>query len=198
MDTLDVSPFINGQWRTSWTSWQNVGPGTGQVAAVCTRTDRMQIDEAVAVARALYEQTRLASLRDRTAWAERVAARLEKHAEQLATAPSFEHGKPLRKAWAEVSHGALDMWRVAEWARALEGRIIPVDDPAMRVFAVRQPRGVWVALAPWNFPVNIPIEYLGPGIATGSPILWKPASSTSGVAGSVTFRRLVPPLNILG
>jgi acyl-CoA reductase-like NAD-dependent aldehyde dehydrogenase len=195
-DTLVVAPFINGQWRTGGTSWQNVGPGTGQVAAVCTRTDQMQIDEAVAVARALYEQTRLAPLRDRTAWAERVAARLEQHSEQLATALSSEHGKPLREARAEVSYGALGFWRAAEWARALEGRIIPVDDPAMRVFAVRQPKGVWAALTPWNFPVNIPIEYLGPAIVTGSPILWKPAPSTSGVAGalmSVILEADLPP-----
>lgn len=185
MDALIVSPCIAGRWRPGGPSWQNVGPGTGNVAAICSRTNDQQVDEAIAVARRCFEKTRLASLAERTSWAERVAGALERRAEDVSRALSSEHGKPLREARAEVLYGILGFRRAAEWARALEGRIIPVDDPAMRVFAVHQPRGVWAALTPWNFPVNIPIEYLGPAIVTGSPIVWKPAPSTSGVAGSV-------------
>ncbi len=178
-------PYIAGGWRDGGSMWQNTGPATGRVEATCHRATRRDIDDAVAAAREVYASTRFASVRERTGWAERAASSLERRAEEVAKALSTEHGKPLREARGEVAYGVLGFARAAEWARALEGRVIPVDDPSMRVFTMRQPIGVWAALTPWNFPVNIPIEYLGPAIATGSPILWKPAPSTTGVAAAV-------------
>jgi acyl-CoA reductase-like NAD-dependent aldehyde dehydrogenase len=47
------------------------------------------------------------------------------------------------------------------------------------VMTIRQPRGVYAVVTPWNFPVNIPVEYLAPGIATGNTIAWVPAPTTS-------------------
>src|SRR5690606_13992329 len=32
---------------------------------------------------------------------------------------------------------------------------------------------------PWNFPINIPVEYIAPGLAAGNSIVWVPAPSTS-------------------
>jgi acyl-CoA reductase-like NAD-dependent aldehyde dehydrogenase len=37
-------------------------------------------------------------------------------------------------------------------------------------------------VTPWNFPFNIPIEYLGPAVATGSPVVWKPAPTCARIA----------------
>jgi succinate-semialdehyde dehydrogenase/glutarate-semialdehyde dehydrogenase len=38
---------------------------------------------------------------------------------------------------------------------------------------------VWAAITPWNFPVTIPLEYLGPGLATGNAVIVKPPEFTS-------------------
>jgi succinate-semialdehyde dehydrogenase/glutarate-semialdehyde dehydrogenase len=46
----------------------------------------------------------------------------------------------------------------------------------------RQPRGVTVAITPWNFPINIPVEYVGPALASGNAVILKPAPSTAGIA----------------
>jgi succinate-semialdehyde dehydrogenase/glutarate-semialdehyde dehydrogenase len=50
---------------------------------------------------------------------------------------------------------------------------------------VRKPRGVFAAITPFNFPANIPVEYLGPLIATGNAVVWKPAPTTSAVASVI-------------
>jgi acyl-CoA reductase-like NAD-dependent aldehyde dehydrogenase len=50
------------------------------------------------------------------------------------------------------------------------------------VFTFRQPRGVYAVITPWNFPLNIPIEYLGPGLAAGNAVVWVPAPTTSVIA----------------
>ena len=47
------------------------------------------------------------------------------------------------------------------------------------MFTVRHPVGVWVAITPWNFPVMIPMEYVGPGLATGNAVIVKPPEFTS-------------------
>lgn len=47
---------------------------------------------------------------------------------------------------------------------------------------MRKPHGVVGIVTPWNFPLSIPAEYLGPGIAAGNALVWVPAPTTSAVA----------------
>ena len=37
-------------------------------------------------------------------------------------------------------------------------------------------------ITPWNFPMNIPVEYVGPALASGNAVILKPAPSTAGIA----------------
>jgi len=47
------------------------------------------------------------------------------------------------------------------------------------MFTFLRPVGVWAAITPWNFPVTIPLEYVGPGLATGNAVIVKPPEFTS-------------------
>jgi succinate-semialdehyde dehydrogenase/glutarate-semialdehyde dehydrogenase len=47
------------------------------------------------------------------------------------------------------------------------------------MFTFHRPVGVWAAITPWNFPVTIPLEYVGPGLATGNSVIVKPPEFTS-------------------
>jgi succinate-semialdehyde dehydrogenase/glutarate-semialdehyde dehydrogenase len=67
----------------------------------------------------------------------------------------------------------------AELLKQLGGQTLPVEDPTKLAMTIRQPRGVYAVITPWNFPVNIPVEYLAPGLATGNTIVWVPAPTTS-------------------
>ena len=73
----------------------------------------------------------------------------------------------------------------ADLVRYLEGTTIPTADPNKRVMSFYQPRGVYAVITPWNFPLNIPVEYLAPGIAAGNAIVWAPAPTTSLVAAAL-------------
>jgi acyl-CoA reductase-like NAD-dependent aldehyde dehydrogenase len=99
-------------------------------------------------------------------------ARKEDIAEDLA----HELGKPYRtEALAEVETAA-EMFRdAAECAKRLTSEYIPSADQNKRVVTIRQPRGVYGILTPWNFPVAIPSEYLSAGLATGNSMVWKPS-----------------------
>ncbi|MGX6450159.1 aldehyde dehydrogenase family protein, partial [Patulibacter sp. S7RM1-6] len=93
-----------------------------------------------------------------------------------------EHGKPLAEAAGEVAAAVRGLRLAAEEAERLGGEVVPVAHPHKHVQTIRQPLGPWALLTPWNFPLNIPIEYLGPALATASPVVWKPAPSTSRIA----------------
>jgi succinate-semialdehyde dehydrogenase/glutarate-semialdehyde dehydrogenase len=87
-----------------------------------------------------------------------------------------------RNPGGEVTSAAAGFRLAAAEARRLTGETVPVADPAKRVLTFRRPTGVWAVITPWNFPFNIPIEYLGPALATGNAVVWKPAPSTSRIA----------------
>ena len=46
------------------------------------------------------------------------------------------------------------------------------------MFTYRAPVGVWAAITPWNFPLMIMCEFLGPALATGNAIVCKPPDTT--------------------
>jgi acyl-CoA reductase-like NAD-dependent aldehyde dehydrogenase len=157
-------------------------PASGELLAHVERGGPDVVDAAVASARETFASTRWAGLRERVSWCESTAALIEERAEALAAELAEEQGKPLHEATAEVAAGARGFRLAAEAARGLAGYSPPVEDAAKRVVVIRQPRGVWAVLTPWNFPFNIPIEYLGPAVATGSPAIWKPAPTCSRIA----------------
>jgi succinate-semialdehyde dehydrogenase/glutarate-semialdehyde dehydrogenase len=71
------------------------------------------------------------------------------------------------------------MWRdAAAIIKRLEGEVLPSSDPSRRILTIRQPRGVYAVVSPWNFPATIPTEYLCAGLAAGNAIVWKPALAT--------------------
>jgi alpha-ketoglutaric semialdehyde dehydrogenase len=62
-------------------------------------------------------------------------------------------------------------------ALRLNGETMPTGDDSM-VFTVREPVGVVAAITPWNFPLNIPSRKLGPALAAGNGIVFKPSEVT--------------------
>jgi len=106
---------------------------------------------------------------------ERLRARADAVADDLVT----EHGKTRTEAGAEVAEAIAAFTMNAETARRLEGSLPETSDPRKRVLVQRIPIGVVGVITPWNFPVNIPVEYLGPALAMGNAVVWKPAESTA-------------------
>ncbi|MFO7531738.1 MAG: aldehyde dehydrogenase family protein [Candidatus Limnocylindrales bacterium] len=90
-----------------------------------------------------------------------------------------EQGKPYHSDALIEVEVAVEMWRdAAEIIKRLEGEVLPSSDPDRRILTIRQPRGVYAVLSPWNFPATIPTEYLCAGLAAGNAIVWKPAMYT--------------------
>lgn len=179
-DTL--TSFVAGAWSAPAGAFDLRSPATGEPIARVARATAADVDRAVEAAAAAARRRRLTPLADRVAWCTATARLIEERAGALAAELADEHGKTRREAADEVAAGARGFRLAAAEAERLDGWVPPVADPSKRVQVIRQPIGAWALLTPWNFPFNIPIEYLAPAIATASPFVWKPAPTTSRIA----------------
>lgn len=177
--------FIGGQWVESGSgrTFPAFNPATGDIIAHLAEGDREDADRAIGAANRARDTMRRMSTWDRSRLCRRIADVMEAHRDELAHWLSLDQGKPLHgEARAEVAAAITGFQEAAEQVKWLESQVIPVEDPAKRVLTFRQARGVYAVITPWNFPLNIPIEYLGPGLATGNAIVWAPAPTTSVIA----------------
>ena len=181
-----LGSFVAGKWLTEGETYPLRSPSTGEELATVACATQEDIDGAVAAARAAFEETRWSPIAERAALCHRCADLIEERAGSLARALAEEHGKPLAEAASEVATGASGFRLAAEEIKRLDGFSPLTEDPNKRVLVIRQTLGVWALVTPWNFPFNIPIEYLGPALATGSPFVWKPAPSTARIAVLLT------------
>ncbi len=174
--------FIDGKWVESLraTTFEARNPANGQAIATLAEGTGEDADRAVAAARKAQKDFARWSVWQRARLCRDIADVLEVRKGALARALSEDQGKPYHsEALFEVSKAADGFRDAAEHVKWLEGATIPVEDPNKRVFSIRQPRGVYAVVTPWNFPINIPVEYLAPGLAAGNTIVWVPAPTTS-------------------
>lgn len=177
--------YIDGKWVASESGayFAAENPATLEVIAHVPEGTREDARRAVAAAGNHATEIAGMSIWERSRLCRRIADVMEQHGTELARILSQDQGKPL---YAEAEHevkSAIEGFREAsEQIKWLEGSTIPVENVNKRVFTFRQPRGVYAVITPWNFPLNIPVEYLAPGLAAGNAIVWVPAPTTSVIA----------------
>ncbi|CAN5124748.1 aldehyde dehydrogenase family protein [soil metagenome] len=99
----------------------------------------------------------------------------------LARAPSLgadmtrEEGKTLASAIMEWKRAATNLRLYAGEAVRMRGETYPATEGL--VYSVRQPLGVITVITPWNFPVSLPSRKIGPALATGNAVLYKPSEA---------------------
>ncbi|MGH8959464.1 MAG: aldehyde dehydrogenase family protein [Acidimicrobiia bacterium] len=154
-------------------------PATGEVIAEAGQGTRKDVDRAVKAAWEAHRRLAVMTPFERAAMAHRVADLLFERREEIARSISMEQGKPLAASAMPEVDVAAEMFRdAAEGIRRMETAVIPSSDKAKRIMTIRQPRGVYGILTPWNYPVAIPSEYLSAGLATGNAMVWKPSEWT--------------------
>ena len=176
--------LVGGRWSDAEDGETAIvmSPATGDPAAEVAAAGPGDVERTVELAHEAFERHRWRTPFERATELERVADVIERRRDELADDLVIEHGKPRAEAYGEVGSAASGFRLAAAEARRLTGETIPVEDPRKRVMTFRQPRGVVVAITPWNFPMNIPVEYVGPALASGNAVILKPAPTTAGIA----------------
>jgi len=99
-------------------------------------------------------------------------------AEDLATVMTAEMGKPLAEARGEVAYGAEFLRWFSEEVTRLEGGYGTTPDGRTRMITMRRPVGPCLLITPWNFPLAMGTRKIGPALAAGCTVVFKPAPQT--------------------
>jgi len=107
------------------------------------------------------------------------AARLvRERAERIAAELVSEEGKTLREAGGEVARSAATLEYHAGQALRAQGEVLAPIRPGALSVARRRPVGPVVVISPFNFPLLVPAWKIGPALAHGNTVVWKPSSLT--------------------
>ena len=152
-----------------------------EVAAVAVPGPE-QVERAIAAAAGVAKEFRQTPAHVRAAALEHVSRALAEREEEIAETITAENGKPLKWAEIEVRRAVSVFKFAAEEARRFDGDLQRLDTDANgagRMALVRRvPRGPVLAVAPFNFPLNLVAHKVAPALAVGAPVIVKPASAT--------------------
>lgn len=177
----DLKLFIDGEWTEGTGSevYELHSPVTGEHLANVPMASNTDIDRAVAAARRATDEMRHWTAFERAELCLRIYELWQDKIDDVARTLTLEQGKPYRAESVDDIAESGDYFQIAaEDAKRLSGELIPTTARTRRMFTVRRPVGVWAAITPWNFPVMIPMEYVGPGLATGNSVIVKPPEFT--------------------
>jgi acyl-CoA reductase-like NAD-dependent aldehyde dehydrogenase len=131
------------------------------------------------------------SFRDRDQWLKpherievlcRLASLMEPLRGKFSRLIAQEGGKPLADANVEVIRAIDGVRNAAEELRNFAGREIPMGLTAASTgrwaFTTKEPIGVVAAISAFNHPLNLIVHQVVPAIATGCPVIVKPAPAT--------------------
>ncbi|HUV47934.1 MAG TPA: aldehyde dehydrogenase family protein, partial [Actinomycetes bacterium] len=181
MPTHDAQLFLAGHYVDGDTDEVITvhSPVTGEHLVDLPVPSEAQVDTAVEAARAAFDQYRHWSAQERADLCHRVADLIEANSDELAHLTTLEQGKPLHAEAHDDVEDTASLFRVsAEDSLRLYGETIPSSERNKRMFTWRAPIGVWAGITPWNFPLMIAAEFIGPALATGNAIVAKPPSIT--------------------
>jgi len=158
-------------------------PFDRSLIATATAADSKAVEKALDTASRLF--------RDRDAWLQpcerieildKTAAIMTERADELAVEAAREGGKPLIDSRVEVARAIDGVKNCIEVLRTEGGKEIPMNlNPASAgrvAFTRKQPMGVVVAVSAFNHPLNLIVHQVGPAVATGCPVIVKPAEDT--------------------
>lgn len=169
--------YIDGEWtKGRTTEAENVlNPANEETLGETPSASETELAAALDAAERAFPKWRAVNAWDRSKILWRAADIMEERLDRLARIMTLEQGKPLGEARAETMQSIETLRWSAEEAKRIYGRIVPSRDPAFEVMVRPEPVGVVLALTPWNFPSMIPMRKLGPALAAGCTVIFKPS-----------------------
>lgn len=167
--------LIDGQLVAGASSFDVINPALDKPFASCPKADAAMLEAAVAAARRAFPGWAATPMAERGASVAALAAALEDRVAEFAALLTAEQGKPLDQATKEI-RGCVFVLR-AFAAMRLAPRVLR-DEGGNHIIEHRTPLGVVAAITPWNFPLILLANKVGPALMAGNTMVCKPAPTT--------------------
>ncbi len=161
--------YIGGEMTAPGRTFPTVNPATAQPIAQVTQATGMEVDAAVAAARAALPVWAGLSGHARARYLYAIARHIQRHSRHFAVLETMDNGKPIRETRdIDIPLAARHFSHHAGWAQVRD-----------REFPGHEPVGVCGQVIPWNFPFLILSWKIAPALAAGNTVVLKPAEWTS-------------------
>jgi acyl-CoA reductase-like NAD-dependent aldehyde dehydrogenase len=178
--------LIGGQWRPASGAGRSedvTSPYDGSVVGTVPVAGTDDVEAALRAAEHGAQTWRDTPAHERMRILMRAAELADERAAEIARTISAENGKTITEATTEAGRSG-DLIRLAAFeGTQLYGDTLPLD--ANRGtgqdkigFTLRQPCGIVVAIAPFNYPALLVLHKLAPALAAGNAVVLKPARTT--------------------
>lgn len=187
--------YIDGAYTDSTgKDWIDViNPATEAVISRTPKATNADVDKAVQAAQKAQKAWELTPNIERGKIVRRLGDRIADRREKFIDLLQEEQGKDYDLASGEVDL-AIDYFHyMSEWARRIEGDIVPSDRPNENILMYKKPIGVVAGINPWNFPVFILARKVATALVTGSTIVLKPSQHTPNTA--MEFTKIVDEMD---
>lgn len=176
--------YIGGRWvaPASDRRFELIGAATGASLGRVPEATEADVDRAVAAARDAFENSSWADTApaERADVIRRFAAAIDKRRSAIAQAVSAQNGMPLSLSeMAEAQVYSVHLLNYYADLAASAGRMERRPSQMGRETLVGgTPIGVVAGIVPWNFPVTLAINKIGPALAAGCTLVLKPSPGT--------------------
>jgi len=174
--------YCGGEFIQTPTTVQVVNPFTQKAFAQTFLAGDQEFESAVQASQAAFELSKTLSGYDRSTILAAIAQNLAEVESEMAEIICLEAGKPIRYALSEVRRAIQTFVVASEEAKRLPREYLSLDwtrENQGREGLVKYfPVGPVAGISPFNFPMNLAVHKIAPAIATGCPIILKPATAT--------------------
>ena len=173
---LKITHYVNGQHTPASTRSQEIfEPATGECRGQVSLASSDEVAAAIAIAKAAFETWSQVTPLNRARVLFKFKALVEQHMDELAQLITLEHGKVIDDAKGELIRGL----EVVEFAcgipHLLKGEHTQQVGGGVDSWSVNQALGVVAGIAPFNFPVMVPMWMFPIAIACGNTFIMKPS-----------------------
>lgn len=195
--------LVNGEWKSSEKEITIYSPINQEELGTVPAMSQAEVDEAMQAARAALPAWRALSAVERAAYLHKTAAILERDKEEIGTILAKEVAKGIKAAIGEVVRTA-DLIRYAAeeglriTGQAMEGGGFEATSKNKLAVVRREPVGVVLAIAPFNYPVNLSGSKIAPALIAGNVVMFKPPTqgSISGLLLAKAFEEAGIPAGV--
>ena len=195
--------LVNGEWKSSEKEITIYSPINQEELGTVPAMSQAEVDEAMKAARAALPAWRALSAVERAAYLHKTATILERDKEEIGTILAKEVAKGIKAAIGEVVRTA-DLIRYAAeeglriTGQAMEGGGFEAASKNKLAVVRREPVGVVLAIAPFNYPVNLSGSKIAPALIAGNVVMFKPPTqgSISGLLLAKAFEEAGIPAGV--
>ncbi|VNG48426.1 NADP-dependent glyceraldehyde-3-phosphate dehydrogenase [Streptococcus pneumoniae] len=195
--------LVNGKWKSSEQEITIYSPINQEELGTVPAMTQTEADEAMQAARSALPAWRALSAIERAAYLHKTAAILERDKEEIGTILAKEVAKGIKAAIGEVVRTA-DLIRYAAeeglriTGQAMEGGGFEAASKNKLAVVRREPVGIVLAIAPFNYPVNLSASKIAPALIAGNVVMFKPPTqgSISGLLLAKAFEEAGIPAGV--